>query len=340
MVSLTSYVLLSEPPASDSPHKDLKMYPKLEQDWSKIRFDAVDVLHIGPFNAWPQGSKYIFGIGSNCTEQNPAGDFKDRLEWVIKRARYMNPNIKIIAMQMHNDGDYSKLKNNIDDYTTSVAHLVKTYLNKTAPSPEAGKNPIKLHIDGYDVDYEWGGDDRSLGSGNYQTYAIDILAQVRAKITKVDPNSTFYVSISAADTVGIANTKVAQSLDYVKMQNYDGGVRDPRHYQETLKAGGLGLEKLVYGISSEWPSNNDYSNLADVVGLVKDKKYGGIMTWRLNSDNLLYESAAQVYLHNQFKTPKIKADHPDADVLAAWNGAGGMGGRNSSGKLVAPWKLN
>lgn len=361
MASLTSYVLLTEPPKEDSPNKDWKMYPKLEQQWSNIRFDAVDVLHICPFNAWLKGNKYVFGILDNCTEQNPAGDLAERFEWVIRQARHMNPNIKIIAMQMHNGGDYSKLKNNVDDYSTSVANLMKAYLHKTTPSKWGGED-IKMHIDGYDVDYEWAGDDNSLGSGNYQTYSADIIAAVRTKIDKVDSTHKFYTSISAANTTGLPGRRVAQYLDYVKMQNYDGGVRDPDYYLGAANHGGLGpslkLQKLVYGISTEWSAHNDYDKLPDVVNLVKTKNYAGVMTWRLNSDVLLYENAVQVYLYNQLRSPAIKPDHSDDDVISWWwkeplrTTGSRLGGRiwddakldkdgnQGDWAVAAPWKLS
>ena len=345
MASLTSYVLISEPGVKDSPNNNLKMYDKLEQDWSKIRFDAVDVLHIAPFNAWHKGTKYIFGMGQNCTEQNPTGDFTDRFEWIVKRARFMNPKIKIIAMQMHNDGDYSVLKDHIDSYTTSVANFMRIWLNKTSPSPVAGKDPIKMHVDGYDVDYEWGGNDRREGSGNYQKYAPNILSEIRTKIDNVSTSHKFYVSISAANTTGLANTKVAESLDYVKMQNYDGGIKNPQKYLEDLKEGGIKAEKLVYGISTEWPPNNDSNiavSVANVVKVVNDNGYAGLMTWRLNSDNLIYQSAVQVWLYNHFNSPALITDHSDSEVLAAWNSKTDKGGRKLSGgrwATASPWML-
>jgi hypothetical protein len=155
MAILTSYILLSEP-GSKQPNYDWKMTDKLVTMWSKIRFDAVDVLHIAPFNAKKDGDKYIFGMGDHCTEKNPTGDYTSRFEWVVERARSMNPNIKIIAMQMHNDGDYSVLKTpcQMEDYASSVANFMKVYLDKISTTAVAGKDPIKMHIDGYDLDYE------------------------------------------------------------------------------------------------------------------------------------------------------------------------------------------
>jgi hypothetical protein len=165
-------------------------------------------------------------------------------------------------------------------------------------------------------------------------------------------NHTFYISISSATTTGIEDTKVAENLDYVKMQNYYSGGRDPETYLEDLKAGGITAGKLVYGISTEWPEINDTDvnrnirgNLANAVKLVKEKKYAGIMTWRLNSDNLLYENAVQVWLYNQFNSPALKTDHPDSEVLAAWYSKHDNGGRKPDPNepenwlLVSPWKF-
>ena len=169
MVIMSSYILISEPYAPQTPNGDLKMYPALEAEWLKIRFDAINTLHIAPFNAVLVGGKYMFGRGPTCTATNPAGDLNDRLEWVIKRARSMNPNIKLIAEQMHNDGDYSVLSGgNYHDYTDSVANFMTMYLHKTLDSLDGVKGAIPAHFDGYGLDYEAGGldDQHKLGSGN------------------------------------------------------------------------------------------------------------------------------------------------------------------------------
>ena len=203
--------------------------------WSDIRFDTADILYVSPFSALP-GT--IFGLEGGDVK-NRTGLFTKRFEWVVKQARTQNPQIRTIAMQFWGagpaGGDFSILTTDDlrEQYTNSVRDFLKDWQNKTHKT-NSGKE-LSLRVDGYDVDYEWAKNEIS-GDGNLQVWAPSILSQIRSKVDALSKSPCFYVSITAASVICLeGNTELAGVLDYVNMQNYDGGSRKtPDTYLEAI----------------------------------------------------------------------------------------------------------
>jgi hypothetical protein len=291
--------------------------------FKKLRFDTIDYLYISPFTVLP--NSHTFGMSETGTPSQPAGKFTERLKWVIKEARTQKPDIKIIAMQMNQKGnDFQVLTTDElrERYATSVAHLLHTFEKHS------------LRIDGYDVDYEWN-DSNVLGDGNLQSWSPDVLKRVRANLDKLGSTPKFQVSISAASTIGLANnTDLAEVLDYVNMQNYDGGQGlGPKDWIDAI---GIPPSKLVWGLSAEGPSKNVHrvKSIDDALKM-RAHKWGsgstagplaGVMVWRLNSDNWVFEDMVLLSLYNKVysKTPYGGLE----DVLKKGWATGGRSGSN------------
>ena len=88
-----------------------------------------------------------------------------------------------------------------------------------------GKN-ISLRVDGYDVDYE---------IGNTVNLAITVYAKLRAKIDKLagDRIPKYLLTVTSANIKGIHD--IAPHVDFINMQNYDGGRKfSPDNYVDAI----------------------------------------------------------------------------------------------------------
>ena len=76
----------------DANGEQLKTIPP---DWYYTRFDAVDILYVGP--AWCRNTDHTFSLQVN--DKGVTNDFSFRIKRVVTRARWLNPQIKIIVSQ-------------------------------------------------------------------------------------------------------------------------------------------------------------------------------------------------------------------------------------------------
>ena len=99
---------------------------------------------------------------------------------------------------------------NVGTYTDSVRDLLKDWQDKKDPQSD-----VSLRVDGYDIDFE---------GANTVSIARTVLSQVRSKLGAWITTPPFYVSITPDTTYNLdGDYTVAQSFDYINMQNYDGG---------------------------------------------------------------------------------------------------------------------
>ncbi|KAL9611888.1 MAG: hypothetical protein Q9167_003502 [Letrouitia subvulpina] len=96
---------------------------------------------------------------------------------------------------------------------------------------------------------------------------------------------------------------LAGQLEYVNMQNYSGG-QGPKatDYQNDDVIPNLKPSQILHGIDVEDPANRneeDVQSLDSVLKKVQDNGLlGGVMVWRLNSDNWIFQNMLHVALHN------------------------------------------
>ena len=225
-------------------------------------------------------------------------------------------------MQMpQENNDFSVLKTSelIDGYTSSVRDILAQWQNEKSTEDQNRS----LRVDGYDVDYEWD-NFQQPGDGNLQPYAPTILSQFRIKLDALSKSPPFYVSITPASTLCLDGS-LADILDYVNMQRYDGGWPTAADYISAIP--GLPQAKITWGISGERPSkNHNAKSIDDVIRRIIDGDtvgvLGGMFNWRLNSDNWVYENMLQVALYNKINAKK-NPDGLEKLVNEGW----GTGGR-------------
>ncbi|KAM0542740.1 hypothetical protein ACHAPJ_012673 [Fusarium lateritium] len=316
-----SHFLLTEP-ADES-------WDVVPDSWSETRWDAIDVLLISPFFVKTDDLSFELGDDKNLVQ---------RFEWVIRAARSKNPNIIIILEQFYHvidaksdfqlfDGESKKIK----IYADSVASFIESYYDKTLPDiSETGQ--ISARIQGYDVDVE---------SSTRQDDLPKILTAVRQSLDDLSQKlgaSKFSVSITPAWADHLDPT-VAQSCDYINMQNYSGGMKTfPRDYLSTVP--GLKSDQFVWGFCSEMPSQNmrdckEFHGVLTKAQAVATGEFGGTYTWRVNSDNHGYENIFQVWLHNLVHGTTLPDSKDQRIVHKYWK----TGGRDDKGQVIPPENL-
>ena len=298
--------------------------------FEKVRFDAVDILHVSHFITTKNGQ---FTIGNVA---NGKVSLANRFEHIVKIARWQNPSIKIIAEQMYSGneafdnlekGDPKDTAAMVNTYTDSVRDFLQTWQAK--PDITYKGKTISLRIDGYDIDHE---------GMTMRPCTKDVLSQVRAKvdaITKNDPQKRpFIVGLTPAFTSQDAflDKSMAHSCTFINMQRYSGGAgTTPEDYLAKGAIEGLDPAKLTYGIEIESPGNNAAeSNTIDLIAKapwtkVKTKQVAGIWTWRLGS-NWEFENLMQVWLYNLVHGTKkeVNGKVVDADLVKPeWTKNGG-----------------
>lgn len=275
----------------------------IRSQWSKIRFDAVDVLNVSPFIV--QSDHKTFGLASSDPEL--AGLFN----WIITTARALKPNIKILAQQFYGTTAWISLDiAQINTYAASVASVVKQY-----------------GLDGYDVDYEWNtGNPGDLG--NQIPEAPIILAAIRRELDALSKteNRPLYVTISPASTYNLTSDNpaakeypVLKSVDWVNVQSYDGGWNNDNTVQSWLNLG-FTSSQLLYGIWPEITANprKHSPTITQVKTAYTSKKLGGVNLWRLTSGNFIFESQVQVLIYNFLHHKTLSPSPNPADVEALW----------------------
>ncbi|KAI7777774.1 hypothetical protein LA080_003051 [Diaporthe eres] len=306
-------------------------------EWKFARFDTADILFVVSFFVLPRqdpatgNTTYKFGLQDGEADNGWLGRYENRYKWVVAEARTQNPRIRIIAgMMMHTDSKVNPL--HIDDlgvlqtpesrteFATSVKELLlekskETYLNSAGVA-------VPARIDGFDIDLE---------DGNLQPYLPEFLAKQRSAFDSVGPSQKLYLSVTPAWTDCLDNSCPA-SLDYLNMQNYDGGRgTSPEDYRGVMPA--LQYAQMLWGMSLESPGElNTCTSVGDAVGRCKNLGLGGVMTWRLNSSNWVYQEMLQIQLYAEVKDIAYPVELGDL-VSKGWQ----TGGKDADGNPISPW---
>lgn len=313
---------------------------EIPPEWYLARFDTTDILYVCSFFVLPRQDPvtrrptYKFGLQDGEADNGWLGSYKTRYEWVVTKARTQNPDIRIIAgMMMWKDAEENPL--HIQDlnvlqtpesraeFVTSVKELLlekskETYLNSAGDA-------VSARIDGFDIDLEF---------GNLQPYLPEVLAELRSAFDSIGPSLKLYLSVTPAGTDCLDNS-CAASLDYLNMQNYDGGWgTGPEEYREKMPD--LKHSQMLWGLSSEDPGGlNRCTSVEDAVGRCKELGLGGVMAWRLNSINWVYQQMLQIKLYAEVKNIACPMELGDL-VVKGWP-KGGMGDVGGKVVPISPW---
>ena len=308
-----AHILLTEP------GKEGNSWDQIPASWHSIRFDAIDVLFLSPFLVMTNDHSFnLYTVDG--------GSLIERFKWVIRSARSKNSNVKIIVEQFYGSSmgasDFTIVSNDaniIKTYADSVEKFVETWYHQMLPSI-AGVGEVSARVDGWDVDVE---------SGTMVAHLPKILTAVRAGLDRLSSKlgaPKFSVSITPAWTNHL-DSSVAQSVDYINMQNYSGGINTaPDAYKRAIP--GLKDSQLIWGLCSEEPWKNTVQAFTDMKAkaqAVASGQISGIYTWRVNSSNCVYENIFQVWLFNIVHRASLPDAKTEDVVMRHWP----FGGRGS-----------
>jgi chitinase len=221
-------------------------------DWTEpttqMPFDKVSVLFIAFAHAYPVGSKGDGTTGATLQLEHNQPDQEARLQTVVKIARGVNKNIKILLSLGWNLNDWTYISGDCTLprplFPTSVVELVSKY-----------------GLDGFDIDDENIGPGGTSGDISPSDFAT-VVSSIKSKL-----NEDQYLSITpAANAVYMPiTTENMDSFDLINCQNY--GAYD----RELVPAGYNGL--IAYGV---------LASMGFTGGLPAG--YGGIFAWTLPDD--------------------------------------------------------
>jgi hypothetical protein len=300
----------------DEPGKVNGSWDSIPEAWKSVRFDAMDVLFISPIFINTNDKSIMISTAKD------GQSLVERFKWIIRAARSANANVKIILEQFFGQcpggSDFRTIEDSeqaIHKFAMSVGNFMEQWYGHRLPSID-GTTSVSARIDGYDVDVE---------EGTMVEALPKILAAVRGilNVSGQKLRHRFSVSITPAWTRHL-NGSVAQSCDYINMQNYDGGKgMDPDEFLRAVP--GLKREQLAWGFSSEQPWLNTAQSFAEVEAKVREvinNSYVGVWTWRINSNNNAYENMFQVWLYNLVHGASLPNAKAEEIVARYWPDGG------------------
>lgn len=95
----------------------------------------------------------------------------------------------------------------------------------------------------------------------------------------------------------------------------------------------LKYAQMLWGLSSESPEAlNTCTSVEDAVDRCKNLGLGGVMTWRLNSSNWVYQQMLQIQLYAEVKDIPYPFELGEL-VSKGWQ----TGGKGAGGEPISPW---
>jgi len=194
-------------------------------------------------------------------DQRPAtkGDMdQDRVMQVVKRARAMNSEIKILISLGWGNTDAGNAATTPTPFAESVASIVKT-----------------CDLDGFDIDYE---DEPDVEPKDM----FKLARALNDALSKITPTRERIITITPAQEKGL-DKNVLDTFTYTMPQSYDHGGDGTKvdWYKDTLGS----FDRIVYGLNIE----GDIGKSDDPRKFAKEaisNHAAGLFAWRLDNDSV------------------------------------------------------
>ena len=266
-------------------------------------YKSTDMLDICFFNTVVTGRSTVpAGDGSSYTieigpKTHPDGSSnQEYLEWTIRDARAVNPQVKLLATLDYSDDELSKIfasgnaQKNADAFASNLLAYLKNY-----------------DLDGFDVDWEG-----SFAFSITQEQFAILFTAIRAQFSTQSRH--YYLTLSPASVGNLDADTVNSCFDYVNLQLYSG-FTSPGEFT----AAGVNQELLAYGAKFESIGNGitrPYQNAQSAYNGYRDGNYKVLTQWRLNSGDYQYEQAQQMILHELIEASPT-GPFDDTDTMGA-----------------------
>lgn len=232
------------------------------------------------------GSSYTVEIG-NIGKAHPDGSTNQQyLQWLIRDARAVNPNAKLLATLGYGGNELSAIFSNTQktpqQNATAFAANLLAYLKQ-------------YDLDGFDVDWE-SPLDYSITSQQFQL----LFTAIRAAFA-TQTGRHYYLTLSPASVGNLDAATVNNCFDLVNLQLYSG-FTIPSHFIEA----GVSANLLAYGAKFESAGNGDAAPFQNAQQAYQGYASGGYRVctqWRLNSGNYQFEQAQQMMLYQLVNDP-------------------------------------
>jgi hypothetical protein len=271
-------------------------------------YSNINFLGIAFFEVVPGGNGFTIQVGNGCHLGNTATPNKllsnqDYLQYVLRDARKVNPNIKFLATMVYSGNQtlaaIFSCGGDPQTQATAFANNLVTYLQTNG-------------MNGIDID--WEGDVSNLMT---QTQFQILFSTIR-KVFDAQTEK-YYLTMAPAWSYSTYDFPTVKSaFDFVSPQFYDG-----TSLSEFLQAG-MPASKIGYGAQFE-PGNMAPNASAQQVwsAVAPGFPYEGtaynfldIFMWRLNSGNYQFEQA-QLMILSQLANPPISNNFDDTAIVAA-----------------------
>lgn len=261
-------------------------------------YNSINFLGIAFFEVVPAASGFTIQIGNGCHLGDAPKPTKflsnqDYLNYVLRDARAVNPNIKFLATMVYGGNQtLTAVFSSGDPQTqaTAFANNLVSYLQTNG-------------MNGIDVD--WEGDVAGMTDSQFQILFTAIRTAFDAQSEK------FYLTMAPAFAPSPNQIITLNStFDIVSPQFYDGS-----QLSDYLSAG---IAPAIIGYGAQFEPGNSAPNASaqQVWSAVNSGfNYLDIFTWRFNSGNFQFEQA-QIMILSQLANPPAGNNFDDSAIVA------------------------
>lgn len=244
-------------------------------------YQTVDILNLCFVTTLPTSSTTIpAGNGTSYTLQIGASAHsggltnQDYMNFIIRDAKANNPNIKIVLTLLWGNGD--TLSNIFSNTNVSPEQNAENF------AANVMEYMIYYNLDGFDIDWEYPISSQTTTT-QFQLIFNAIGAQFSAQSKK------YYLTLSPASVGNLDATTVNNTMDFINLQLYSGFT-----IPSAFTQAGVNANLFAYGAKFE-------SNFQTALGAYQDNtnnyQYQNYTSWRLNSDNYIFEQDQQQQLY-------------------------------------------
>lgn len=241
-------------------------------------YAAVDMLCICFAEAVPTSPMTVpSGTGDSYTLQIGASPHpdgltnQDYLTYVIRDARAVNPDIKLLMTLVWGNGEEINaiFQNNGQSDAANAAAFAR---NLVAYLQHYG-------LDGFDIDWEY-----PLSSDTSEAHMTALLTAIGDQFAH--QSGKYWLTLSPNDAGNLDGATVNANVDFLNLQLYGAA------WPAAFTAIGIDASKLAYGAKFE----SEYEDAATAHANMVAGGYSVATQWRLNSGNFVYEQDQQVAL--------------------------------------------
>lgn len=238
------------------------------------------------------GSSYTLFLDKVTHPANKDGSIptnQDYMEWIVRDAKKANPKIKICLTLLYGKQHlisqiYSDPKKPDQASAKAFAKNVVTYLKH-------------YDLDGFDIDWEWGEDNPGISGDTTQAQFKTTFSVVGSMLK----SAGMLLTMGPATTNNLDVQTVNEHFDIIAFQMYYSN-----SLPQEFVSYGISPNAFAYGAKFEAresspPKGVGVQNANDAYAGMQTYGFKAVTTWRLNSQNYIFEQDQQLKLSGLVK---------------------------------------